>query len=50
MAINESANPAVIESEKEVEDPSNQFEVGESKLESRLKYHIKNVASFPREF
>ena len=49
MAINESTDPAVIESEKEVEDSSNQFEVGESKLKSKLKCH-KNVASFPREF
>ena len=45
MAINESTDPAVIESEIEVEDSFNQFEVGELKLKCQ-----KNVASFPREF
>ena len=41
MAINESTDFAVIESEIEVEDSSNhdQFEVGQSKLE-----YYKNVA------
>ena len=49
VAINESTDPAVIESEKEVEDSCNQFEMGESKLESKLKCH-KNVLVFPASF